>query len=171
MPKSIIIFGSARKNGNTRKLVDHIRSIADIDLIDLNDYQMSYYDYEHRNQGDDFFPLMEHLLTYDIWVFATPVYWYSMSAVMKNFFDRMTDLLDIHLDMKEQLKQTAIMLVCCGSDSEPIPGFALPFSETADYLGMQYLGDMHGWVENGEISGEVSQIAARFLGNIHAHEN
>ncbi len=41
---------------------------------------------------------------YDVLIFATPVYWYSMSGIMKVFFDRITDLLTIKKDIGRKLK-------------------------------------------------------------------
>ncbi|MEK7257734.1 MAG: NAD(P)H-dependent oxidoreductase, partial [Bacteroidota bacterium] len=58
---AVIIFGSSRSDGNTRKIVDFLVSHAQFDLIDLNDYAISYYDYQHKNSADDFIPLMEKI--------------------------------------------------------------------------------------------------------------
>ena len=100
MAKTVIIQGSSRSDGNTSRVVAYMTNRKNLDLVDLNDYQISYFDYQHRNQEDDFLPLMEKLFEYDQWVFASPVYWYSMSAVMKTFFDRITDVLKIRRDLK-----------------------------------------------------------------------
>ena len=36
-------------------------------------------------------PLIPIIEKYDTLIFATPVYWYSMSGIMKVFFDRKND--------------------------------------------------------------------------------
>lgn len=100
----VIIFGSSRSFGNTRKVVDDILDSAGIELCDLNNFNISPFDYEHRNQSDDFIPLIEKLLAYDTCIIATPVYWYNMSTQHKIFFDRFSDLLKIRKDLGRKLR-------------------------------------------------------------------
>ncbi len=52
--RKVIIVGSSRNDGNTQYLVESIKNISDYDSIDLNDYAISYYDYEHENENDDY---------------------------------------------------------------------------------------------------------------------
>ncbi len=80
---------------NTRKLVEVFQASTDTTLFDLSDYAISFYDYEHMNRNDDFIHLINKLVEFDHLVFASPVYWYSMSAQLKVFFDRLSDLLTI----------------------------------------------------------------------------
>src|SRR5215216_3552407 len=94
--KKLIILGSSRKNGDTQTIVDKLMRMSDWSSIDLSNFNFSYYDYEHRNKNDDYSVLIHNILdTYDVLIFATPIYWYAMSGIMKVFFDRITDLLDI----------------------------------------------------------------------------
>ena len=53
------------------------------DLVVLAHHHIGGYDYAHTNDGDDFRIAMEAMLAHDRIVFATPVYWYAMSAPMK----------------------------------------------------------------------------------------
>lgn len=74
--KKVIILGSARKQGNTEEAAKELITDSDWDLIDLNNYNFSYYDYSHRNRNDDFIPLVNKISkSYDTIIFATPVYW------------------------------------------------------------------------------------------------
>ncbi|CAD0000998.1 NAD(P)H-dependent oxidoreductase [Flavobacterium chungangense] len=57
--KKVIILGSSRKNGNTTKIVDEISKENNLDVVNLSDYTISYYDYESKNIGDDFLPLIK----------------------------------------------------------------------------------------------------------------
>lgn len=159
--KPLIILGSARSKGNTRKVVDRLMDIHDCDLIDLNDWQFSYYDYEHRNRGDDFIKIIDRLLSYDILIFASPIYWYSMSAIMKTFFDRISDLLKIRKEKGRQLRGKTMLVLSCNGDDEDYPSFAKPFELSADYLGMQYAGYFHTWIEGNRISAETEQQLVR----------
>ena len=142
--KVVIIIGSSRKDGDIKKLIDKVLAIQNIDTIDLNDYQFSYYDYEHKNAGDDYLSLMKDLIEkYDTFLFATPVYWYAMSGIMKVFFDRFTDLLDIEKELGRKLRTKKMAVVTCSIGNNLGDKFWLPFVETANYLGMEYVGNLH----------------------------
>ncbi|MEL6254372.1 MAG: flavodoxin family protein [Bacteroidota bacterium] len=160
--KKVIIQGSSRSEGNTNQLGRHLQSLGDFELIDLNSYNISAYDYAHKNREDDFLPLMRRLLEYDLLIFATPIYWYSMSGILKNFLDRFTDCLKIEKELGRKLRGKSMAAFCCGSDPDEIQGFFLPFELTAGYLGMNYLGDVHAWVEGKEIEDEVKERLQRF---------
>lgn len=144
MNKKVIILGSSRSSGDTEKVVLKIQERIDCDIIDLNEYAISYYDYEHMNRNDDFLPLMKDIIEkYQTIIFATPVYWYTMSGIMKVFFDRISDLLTIEKDLGRALrgKNFAAISCCIGSGVEE--EFWHPFKKTATYLGMNYLGNVH----------------------------
>lgn len=153
--KTVIILGSSRSDGNTAKIVELFRSTFEADLIDLAKLNISYYDYEHRNRDDDFLPTMRKILEYDLVIFATPVYWYSMSATLKTFFDRISDCLKIEKETGRKLRGKKMAAIACGSEETVTEGFFVPFSSTAEYLGMKYLGDVHTWIEDSTPSQEV----------------
>ncbi|MEM8929053.1 MAG: NAD(P)H-dependent oxidoreductase [Bacteroidota bacterium] len=141
---TVLIVGSARKDGDTSNLVVKTKKLTNWDVIDLNDYQIGYFDYSHSNKNDDYLGLMHNIITtYDTLIFVTPIYWYSMSGIMKVFFDRITDLLTIEKELGRKLrgKKMAVMTISTGGNLGN--AFWLPFSETANYLGMQYLGNLH----------------------------
>ena len=142
--KKIIIQGSSRKDGDIGKVVADLIRLSKWDLIDLNDYNFSYYDYEHLNKDDDFIGLMKKLLSdYDIFVLATPVYWYSMSGIMKVFFDRITDLLTIEKDLGRKLRGKHMAVISCSYGNNLGDQFWIPFKKSAEYLGMNYVTDLH----------------------------
>lgn len=158
--KKLIILGSSRSDGDMRKVVDELVKIFDWDFIDLNDYKIGYYDYEHKNLNDDYLPLMRKIIAeYDIFIFATPVYWYAMSGVMKVFFDRLTDLLDEEKDLGRKLRGKSMAAISCSVGDNLGKNFWLPFSETAKYLGMDYLGGTHTIAGNDE-SENLAKFAA-----------
>jgi len=142
--KTVIILGSARKDGETKKVVSELMRISDYDLIDLNEYNISHYDYEHLNRNDDFLGLMKTIVdTYEVLIFATPVYWYSMSGIMKMFFDRLTDLLTIEKELGRRLRGKYMAVISCSNGNNLEDVFWLPFKKSAEYLGMHYLADLH----------------------------
>lgn len=164
--KGVIIQGSSRSNGNTNKIVSFIQKETSFDIIDLKSKQIGGFDYDFKNKDDDFLPLMVEIVnTYDTIIFATPVYWYSMSGLMKNFFDRITDCLKIEKEIEKKLRGKAMGMISCGSDSELRKGFEMPFVESANYLGMHYLGNIHTWIENEIISESLKKDLVTFVEN------
>ena len=144
MSKSVIIVGSSRKNGNTTKIVDELAKQYDIDIINLSNYNFSYYDYESNNRNDDFFQLIKGIIDkYDTLIFATPVYWYSMSGIMKVFFDRFSDLLQIEKETGRKLRGKNMAVLSNSNENKLDYDFYLPFKKSAEYLGMNYIGDQH----------------------------
>lgn len=142
--KAVVIVGSSRKDGDTTKMVNELVAQRNWDVIDLNDYKIGYYDYEHRNKNDDYIALMKQIIEqYDTFIFATPVYWYSMSGIMKVFFDRITDLLEIEKELGRKLRGKKMAAISCSIGNNLGDHFWFPFSETANYLGMNYLGNLH----------------------------
>lgn len=152
MKKGIIILGSANSNGQTRKIVSFVQDKLNFPVVDLKTKNISEFDYEFRNRKDDFHPLVQEIVdNYELIVFATPVYWYSMSGIMKTFFDRISDCLKIEKETGRKLRGMEMAVISCGSDKKLKNGFHMPFIETANYLGMNYVADVHCWIENNSI--------------------
>ena len=148
---TLIILGSSRGDGNTRMIADFLVKNKSADMMNLGAYNFGYYDYEYKNAGDDFLGLAERMLKYDKIIFCTPVYWYSMSAVMKTYFDRFSDLVTVRKEKGRGLAGKTMIAICCSSSAEEYEGFFMPFQKTAEYLDMKYGGDLHTWVEDGRI--------------------
>ena len=162
--KGVIIQGSSRSNGNTNKIVTFIKEKTGFDIIDLKLKNITNFDYNFKNQDDDFIPLMNEIVNkYDTIIFATPVYWYSMSGIMKNFFDRITDCLKVEKEIGRKLRGKTMGMISCGSDSELKKGFEMPFMESANYLDMHYLGNFHSWMENEIISESLKKELNTFI--------
>jgi multimeric flavodoxin WrbA len=139
--RSIIILGSHRKESRTALFAKQATLPADCEIVDLLDYKIAHYDYEGRYpSGDEFNLLIEKLLSYQHFIFATPVYWYAMSGLMKVFFDRMTDLITHQKNIGRQLRGKSASLIATGYDAELPEGFIVPFKSTTEYLGMEFKG-------------------------------
>ena len=142
--KKVIIVGSSRSNGNTAKIANEIAIQFNIDVINLNDYQFSYYDYESKNRDDDFLSLIKSIIeNYDTLIFATPIYWYSMSGILKVFFDRFSDLIRIEKETGRKFRGKNFAVISNSHDDEIDSDFYIPFRKSADYLGVNYIGDNH----------------------------
>lgn len=163
MQKSIIILGSERSHGNTRMLCDIVCEELQAPIIDLKTKTIGHFDYDFQNQDDDFPELIKHIIdTYECLIFATPVYWYSMSGRMKIFFDRISDLLIRNKELGRKLKGKQMAVVSCSSDNDLKSEFYMPFIESANYLGMTYKGSVHGWISNNEMTTEVENSLKHF---------
>ncbi|MCH7523897.1 MAG: NAD(P)H-dependent oxidoreductase [Bacteroidetes bacterium] len=167
MNKTIIIQASSRSNGDTNTIVNYIITNSNFDVIDLNTKNIGHFDYEYKNADDDFIDVITEIIeNYNTIIFATPVYWYSMSGILKVFFDRISDLLRIHKDLGRKLRGKNMAMISCSNSNDITNGFTLPFSKSANYLGMTYLGDIHTWVENDKINNEVAKLIDDFIETI-----
>lgn len=138
----IVIFGSARDNGTTRKAVDKVFQNREHRFVDLRKLNVSHYDYDYKNAGDDFLPLMEDVVRYDNIILASPVYWYSVSAYMKTFLDRWGDLVTTRKDLGQKLKGKKLFVIASFSTGSPLgcTGFEEPILQTCNYMNIQYGG-------------------------------
>lgn len=101
MKNAIIISSTPRKGGNSEVLANEFaRGVKDaghyVEVINLRDYNLKYcigcYAC-HKNgkciHNDGMNELAKKLLKANVIVFATPVYFYSMSGQLKVFIDRL----------------------------------------------------------------------------------
>lgn len=138
-PNTAIVMGSSRSKGNTFVVANQLALEVNADLYDLNQFQIMPFDYDNQYQ-DDFQSLIDTLLSYDNWVFASPMYWYSASAQMKVFLDRLSDLLSFNKDKGRSLRGKSATLLATGNDLTPPSCFEDMFRLTFNYLGMEYYG-------------------------------
>ncbi len=138
--KVLVILGSARDSSNTLKTVERLCPWPKYEMIDLRDYGLMYYDYGSTSGTDRFREIVERILESEIIVFATPVYWYSMSGQMKVFFDRLTELITVDKPVGRSLKGKKTYLIASGGNAELPEGFEIPFKLTSKYLDMVYTG-------------------------------
>ncbi len=137
--KYLIIYGgSGGTVSKTRSVVAKLVEYLSADLIDISKSNISFFDYEHKNQHDDFDGFAQQMINADCIIFATPVYWYAMSAQLKVFFDRFSDLIMIKKPLGRQLKGRIMTFLATGHDEVMPEGFSIPFKRTADYFHMTY---------------------------------
>jgi len=137
----IILFGSSRSDGDTRLAIDMaLKNICNtIPVLDLSAYKIKEFSYEY-NQDDDFQDIIQTILKYDTIILATPIYWYSVSAKMKCFIDRLSDLLVRDNVSAEALKNKKLAVIASYKNHpEGMRGFEKPLMNTANYLEMIYL--------------------------------
>lgn len=84
--------------------------------LDLRDLDIQQFEYGGGVDRDDFGRVTEAMTAHTRILFATPVYWYSMSGRMKVLFDRLTDLITVRKDIGRRLKGRTVFLLACGTD-------------------------------------------------------
>ena len=100
--KIVVLDGSPRKNGNTDIMVEafkegalknnHTVEILKIAAMNLRGCQGCQYCYSHEGQcvfKDDMKGIFEELKDTDMVVFASPIYWFDITAQLKTVIDRL----------------------------------------------------------------------------------
>lgn len=146
---ALLLQASARPQGDTYHVAQRLANELSADHLDLLNYTIYPFNYEQEYPvDDDFIRLVEaELLPRQQIIFASPVYWYSMSGPMKVFFDRLSDLLKSRKELGRQLRGKRMSVLSCGNDEEINDSFFEAFRLSADYLGMSYGPEWHGWLE------------------------
>ena len=152
MRRAIVLYGSSRENGNTEYLADLACKYAkDIEFHKIYLRRSSIHsitDQRHSQKGftkydDEYYAIMNTMLSSDLIIFATPVYWYNMSTYTKVFIDRWTESLrDASLDMKNAMKDKILYVICTGANpnEEVIYPMIDIFRYTAHYFQMTFAG-------------------------------
>ena len=170
MLSTTALFSSSRRRGNTGQLIDRIASELNIEVVDLACKRMSSYDYDHRNRGDDFEPLMKRVLAHDQIIFATPIYWYAVSSAMKVFLDRISDLLELPdlLSEGRRLRGKNAYVVCTSISDDASVAFMDAFLDTFNYLGMHFGGVVHVNCQEGFSPAIHDSMAAAFAARVRS---
>lgn len=143
-PKILVILGTARDDSNTLKALRSHFPDVDYDLVSLHQLEIGYYTYDvEKRKPDDFISIAQQMQAADHIVFATPVYWYSMSGIMKVFFDRLTELVTTRKEIGRSLAGKEVSVFATGADRDAPPGFEVPFQRTAEYFKMSYAGTIY----------------------------
>lgn len=134
----LVILGSSRQNSTTLEAVQSELPFKDYELVELCKQSIHPYDYDSAPK-DDFLNIVDKMINAKTIVFATPVYWYSMSGYLKTFFDRLTELITTCKHLGRQLKGKEVYLLSTGSDVSLPDGFEIPFKRTCEYFEMNYI--------------------------------
>lgn len=140
-----VLFGGSRDYGNTAALVKEALKGHDYEWINLTKLKFNpVRDVRHQHEtildyNDDYQEVIDKVLQSDEVIFASPVYWYSVSATLKSFIDHWSETLQDprYVDFKEKMAEINFRLIIVGGDSPRIK--ALPCVQQIEYS-LQYLG-------------------------------
>ena len=137
--KTLVILGTNRDDSNTLKNLKLSLPFVDYELVELHKLKLEHYVYDNNNKPkDDFLSVAQKMVDAENIVFATPVYWYAMSGIMKIFFDRLSDLISTSKPLGKALKGKNTFLFSTGYDEALPEGFEVPFKKTSDYFEMNF---------------------------------
>lgn len=163
MKKTIVIQASSRSKGDSFKISNQILDENNFDFIDLNTLNINHYDYTYNNQNDDFLALAKKIAeSYDNIIFITPIYWYTMSGLLKVFFDRFSDLIRIHKETGRKYRGKNVGLISVNNSEAYLNNFAEPVDLSCQYLGMNFKKYLHVPVENETISNKSKEELRTF---------
>jgi multimeric flavodoxin WrbA len=137
MNRTIVIFGNSSRPDQSRSLADEVAREFGFKVLDLADYDIN------QEINDPLIELIENIIHADTIIFATPVYCYSMSARMKLFMDRLTDLVREDEELKTMLRGKRGLVLSTGTDTIAPKLFEQSFSLLLAYLGIEYSGMLY----------------------------
>ncbi len=140
-PSIIILTSSTREESDTKKMLYSILPANNFPCIDLLHHPIAPYNYDNNYPaGDTFLQIIEQILEKNTLLITTPVYWYSMSGLLKIFFDRLTDIVRVQKPLGRKMAGKEMVVMATGTDAALPPGFEVPFHLTANYFAMQFTG-------------------------------
>ncbi|MFJ8101617.1 flavodoxin family protein [Lysinibacillus sp. NPDC096212] len=141
-------IGSSRAGSNSEQLADYVLDGINHVKIDLKKLTIEpINDLRHDNDGfqfvdDDYDQIIHAFLTSDLVIFATLIYWYSMSGIMKNMVDRLSQAIrdERFPQLKEKLQTTEAIVLAVGGDDPYIKGLPMiqQFQYIFDFLKMPF---------------------------------
>ena len=149
--KIVILEGSPHKQGASNTLADsfikgakdagHEVTILDLPRMNLNPcLGCNRQNFEEPCiQKDDGNILREELLSADMLVFVTPVYFYDMSAQLKIAIDRMHCIYPL---FKEKHLKSALIATACRKDAEVMKYLTDIYKGLAEYLNFENCGEI-----------------------------
>ncbi|MEK4027021.1 MULTISPECIES: flavodoxin family protein [Bacillaceae] len=141
-------IGSSRKESNSERLADLVTKDIKHQKIYLKDlFIQPIHDLRHAEGGfqsveDDYDIIINAFLESDIVIFSTPIYWYTMSGIMKNMVDRLSQAIrdERFPQFTEHLQSVEAIVLAVGGDEPKIKGLPLiqQFQYTFDFLNMHF---------------------------------
>ncbi|MCX7857833.1 MAG: flavodoxin family protein [Deltaproteobacteria bacterium] len=149
-----ILFGSPRRNGNTKKLVDYLieglkKKGHEIKVLYINDLNIRPCQgcLKCLKEGDctikdDMKDVRKYVLDSDLLIFASPVYWFSISGQLKLVIDRMMAFMDQNYNSRIKGKSAITVMTSGAAEKDVVKPSLMMFEKTFDLLGLNYIGHL-----------------------------
>ena len=177
MSNIVILQGSPRRHGNTARLVqaftDGLAAEHKVTIINVSELKINYCvgcnscftrDGNRCFQEDDMRKILPALSEADVMVFASPVYFYGISAQLKTLLDR------LHTPLRNtfKVKRTALLLVGAASLPELFDSILFQYRMLLSFFHLDDAGRVlvRGVKNIGDIEGRPELQAAKELGRM-----
>lgn len=87
MSKILFMNSSPNKNGNTYRIGEELLKSTPHDILHMNDYKVSQYGAVYKD--DQIGEIFKEIEDKDTIIIGSPVYWYTVSGILKTFIDRL----------------------------------------------------------------------------------
>ena len=131
MEKIIFMNGSPNKSGNTFRIGEEVLKGISHDILQMSDYKVSQYGQVYED--DEINKIFEKIKNVDTIVIGAPVYWYTVSGIVKTFIDRL-----YLLPETEVLKGKSLYFFAQGSAPDELARQSITFLATrvSELMGM-----------------------------------
>lgn len=178
--RTVILFGSPRREGNTRQLadafVDGVRAgRTDVRFLYLNDMNirpcqgcLACSEKGVCRINDDMRDITKYIMESDLVVYATPVYWSGPSAQLKLVMDRSVAFFDRDLNSRVKGKKAVTLMSCGDTDVDTCSPALDIFRRTFQGLGMEYAGHVEatGCEGKGKVSAAALEAARQVAASL-----
>ncbi len=149
--KIVVLTGSPRKNGNSTYLAEQFIKGAEEQGHDVFRFDCAFKQVEpcracnHCGMNgpciynDDFQELRHHLIEADMVVFATPMYYFGISAQMKRVIDR---FYSINGQIKGAPKKAALLMAYADTFAKEAEPMLVHYRTLIDYLSWTNVGEV-----------------------------
>jgi multimeric flavodoxin WrbA len=166
--KTVILFGSPRKDGNTIQLVQTMTDALknkghSVRMLYLNELNIRPCQgcYTCLKKGsckinDDMKNIRKYILESDLIVYATPIYWFGPSAQLKLVMDRSIAFMDSDYNSRIAGKKAVTLLTFADNNMDTCRPTLEMFKETFGILKLGYAGNIEvpGCIEGETIKEE-----------------
>lgn len=87
MSKILFMNASPNKDGSTVRIATHLLKGFEYDTIKMSNYNISQFG--AIREGDQMKDMLNIIKNYDTLVIGTPIYFYTVSGILKTFIDRL----------------------------------------------------------------------------------
>ena len=178
--KTVILFGSPRKNGNTIQLVQTMtdalknkgHSVRMLYLNDLNvrPCQGCYTCVKKGscNIKDDMKGIRKYILESDLIVYATPIYWFGPSAQLKLVMDRSIAFMDVDYNSRIAGKKAVTLMTFADNNMDTCMPTLDMFKKTFGLLKLSYAGSIEvpGCAEKENIKEEHKKKTKKLIDSL-----